>query len=480
MPINPSTAVANPGVRLPLPMVATYQPGVAEATALEVMFIPHSGHTRFALAPLQTRFPAARSVERETVEWHLARDTAAQPITMQLRLWQRTGAGQWNAIDIPGPSSSGGMFPFGSGPLRLDLGEEDGAAGPVSASVTRYFSLLRHAIVVPIHQVAPNLPDGPARRFLRSLWPTGVLNDLRYLILEPSGLYAAGRLPDALFPPGATPQPVVLRVPHNGTPTARQTNADALPPPTEPWLLGAYRFGELAHLSGFEHRTTSVDFVLSHAERLDAFRRGNAAAAVGTFVDVKSRPGRDCTVEITRVSDAELRWVARNPETTIIVGTLNSPEAHFHPVAVGSRLERQANAWRATPVVWDSHGQPFAAVDVNAGTAFTIGLRHQGADDLSVGLNESLVAVGLPTRPAAGRSGRQAWLCTEDGWLSADDVVEAPSTRGGGTGRVPLVGELDVGRMYRDLAAAETTDLGLRLTVAAQPDSVVRVEASPN
>jgi hypothetical protein len=445
--------IVSPGIRFPIHITGNHtQP----LLAIEVVF-NRNDNTAFELSPVQDRYSTGNfgTVDRDSVEWHLH---CQSPYRCQVRA---TPKGQNFFYDV--------FNVAGSIPFSIDIGGQDDkfSSGP------DLFALLRGSIAVPL----PSKVHSSFEPVFDSMWPTGNRSHIKYLLFEPTGLYAAGFLPQGVYGNGEQ-QLVVLRVPQNQSHNAAEAE----------WEWTNFCFPPLIVDGHTEPLTplTASGHIKQHADALRAFSPRNS------FIDdVKFQQSQNVRIQVAREligSCVEsIVWTANELSTTIVLGTATSPEAQFSPVTVKGEIKRRGgvpDAWDGENTVWKSGsiaGERVESFDELADDrSFTLTLTRtpdtSGPREpkIAIHLNDMLVATSVPLRDMNGTSGERiqrgtAWLCTKDGWLAIDRTQVMAPTAVPLAPRSPMSGLIDVDRMRHDFDP-NGIQLGVKLRVGALAD----------
>ncbi|HBE34164.1 MAG TPA: hypothetical protein DD990_23455, partial [Cyanobacteria bacterium UBA11368] len=235
----------------------------------------------FELQPL--RYRPKDGNNKSAVEWYLR---CSAPVKARVEI-QLVGDRIWQQNNLKVNYSE-------QLPLELGLG---------FASDDLYF-LIQGYIAVPLTFYNDINKDQP----LRELWITNDIQGISSLLVQPSGLYLQGILPDAFYL-GEQRLPVTLRVPQTEEDRIQKDNAIANSFPGLN-LLGK-RFWTLA-AQKFSGNLDAGTYVKNCADRVENFRLPAADRRLDTFLDnVESQPGTNCIVQFFREAQ-KIDWIAQS------------------------------------------------------------------------------------------------------------------------------------------------------------------------
>ena len=347
----------------------------------------------FELQPL--RYRPKDGNNKSAVEWYLR---CSAPVKARVEI-QLVGDRIWQQNNLKVNYSE-------QLPLELGLG---------FASDDLYF-IIQGYIAVPLTFYNDINKDQP----LRELWITNDIQGISSLLVQPSGLYLQGILPDAFYL-GEQRLPVTLRVPQTEEDRIQKDNAIANSFPGLN-LLGK-RFWTLA-AQKFSGNLDAGTYVKNCADRVEKFRLPAADRRLDTFLDnVESQPGTNCIVQFFR-EDQKIDWIAQSLNTRMTIGGGTTAEASFQPQFLTGELQRLSgrNApWTLTSIQFESagtianppHPEPDIALILKK-TDSVLG------DEVKFSFRETLVqAISIPA-VVLSDSKYRSWLCLAEGWLAID------------------------------------------------------------
>jgi hypothetical protein len=454
-------------IRLTIPLFYAWSEQEDLSARVDVILTPTDG-TGFQVIPIGTVANAADKYAQ--VYWNFTEDKA---VNAEI-IWR----------------FAGGEISSGQQTTKIETQLELGQIAAPPGKSGNWDILLRGSLAI-VTDALTALPEDWKKR-LTQLWPTGNLEDITKLRIEPAGLYLQGKLPDAFFPTEVTE--VVLRIPQaksdlvkprsNFRREAQLVVAPLIDTETRFWTLSTFRFPNLID---------AKIFVTQQANEFKNFAVSPAIKGNTTFLDnVVCEPDPNCTVRLAVKIDAaanritDINWWAEGIGVRLMIAAKGTDETTFYPEVLVGSLTRLSASWQRNPIAFVS-GQPnpdatdLIRLDLSSNSVqFHFQERELAAHVIpSTALQEKS---GNIKRDSQNNSIRRAWLCTETGWLSLDatqpqaklkDAEEIPSSE-----TVTSVLPLD------ELVSAFTDESevlsGMTVQVEALAESHVAVILTPN
>ncbi|MEW6498474.1 MAG: hypothetical protein AB1589_39145 [Cyanobacteriota bacterium] len=393
-------------IQIPLPLYGAN--GRANLT-LEVV----DDESHFDLQPIRY-FRPSDAIPESATQWYLNCQVSVKArIEIQLaddRIWQRSD------IEV-------------TTPIEVGLGQ---------AEKDEPFFVVYGAISIPLSFD----DDSQSDPLIRELWITGDLQKISALLVEPSGLYLRGCLPEPFYL--TEPKPVTLRVPQTSEDLVNQD--DSLDKSFADLKLATKRFWTLSSFN-FADNLNAIDHVKTCADRFESFRLQHSNSngkkpRLNTFLDnVECRPGSDCIVQLfISESDSfvkQINWIGQFVNTRLSFGGDVAAEANFQPQFLTGQLQRSepsSAAWTRTQLQFESARTSTQLPEITL-TLTTASDSHSIVpveNPVEFSLAEiqvqaiSMPATALleeaPSKKALSKTRYRSWLCTTTGWMAIDST----------------------------------------------------------
>lgn len=436
-------------IRVPLPL---YGSNVGRADII----IKRRDGQNFELQPFGYR--PTNDKLTSVAQWYLK---CSVPVEIQVQV-QTTADRSWQRDDLYVEYSS-------NQPLELGLG---------IVTDSEFFTVMHGAISIPLTFYNDINKDQSIRR----LWITNDTTGILSLIVESSGLYLRGLLPEEFYL-NKELLPVVLRVP--------QTEADVV----KAGNSINQSFPDL-NLSGKWFWTLTAQKVTGHldaknytkqycAERVENFRLPNLAEGkrqLDTFIDnVDSQPGLDCIIKFfyeeikneKKELAQQISWIGQSLKTRMTIGGGTTAEASFQAPFLTGYLQREQNApWKLNSIQFESARTTTQPPDI------IVTLSQQVEFSFT---DTQVQALSIPTTNLSDNIYR-AWLCVDSGWLAIDSSGNQAEINPEINSQGAIFGVIEIDKLLQGFHAksknADNPITGFQLQVATLQNSRVVVKLS--